>query len=277
MKYSPLLYKDRDAWMMSNNKKIAFIGMSGTGKTFVAEMLSSKHDWLHYSVDYMIGSLHLKDAILKNNGPLKLEKNQFSIQNLTALSHYLGKPGNPDRGGLAFKEYLNRQRKHAKAETLSMLDISNLIKNKSVEGNINIVCDTSGSLCEIVNPNDPKDKILSNIAKQTLIILIKEDEKQIVNLKDRFRKAPKPMYYQEKFLQKIWYEFCKKNNVNEKNANPDDFSLYGFEKLLAHRRPIYQAIATGWGIEISANEISDVKSDAELNQLVGDYLSLAGA
>ena len=36
----------------------------------------------------------------------------ITFQNLAPLSSYLGKPGNPDRGGLTFSEYRRRQSQH---------------------------------------------------------------------------------------------------------------------------------------------------------------------
>ena len=134
------------------------------------------------------------------------------------------------------------------------------------------MCDTSGSLCEIVHPQSHNDKILSTIAKQTLIILIKETYSHIEKLKERFKKAPKPMYYNENFLKKIWKEFCREKDVRESAANPKEFAIYGFEKLIKHRSPIYKNIAQYWGIEIPASDISKVRSEEDFRELVGAHL-----
>ena len=57
-----------------------------------------------------------------------------------------------------------------------------------------------------------------------------------------------------------------------KGKKTDEFSLYGFEKLIPHRRPIYDLIAKNWGIEIPFTEISKIKSASHLNKLI--YQSL---
>ena len=272
MIHSELLYKSKDDWLKSKKKKITLVGMSGLGKTFLAKMLHDKYQWVHYSVDYMIGSMYMKDLIFQNGNVSKI--NNFSIKNLSALSEYLGNPGNKLQDGLDFQVYVKRQREHRNAEISAMLNMGRFIKANTLSDRMNFVCDSSGSLCEIVNPNNPNDKILSRIAEQTLIILIKETDQHMDKLKSRFKKAPKPMYYNENFLNRIWQNFCSEKNVLHSDVNPYEFSLYGFEKLISHRRPIYNMIAKNWGIEIPAADINHVKSEMDLNHLIADYLPL---
>ena len=111
MIHSELLYPSKDDWLKSKKKKITLVGMSGLGKTFLAKMLHDKHQWVHYSVDYMIGSMYMKDLIFQNGNVSKI--NNFSIKNLSALSEYLGSPGNKLQGGLDFQVYMKRQRKNS--------------------------------------------------------------------------------------------------------------------------------------------------------------------
>ena len=41
---------------------------------------------------------------------------------------------------------------------------------------------------------------------------------------ERFRKAPKPMYYQPQFLDKTWAEYKRSQDItNDNDVNPDDF------------------------------------------------------
>ena len=49
----------------SANKTIVFIGMSGVGKTFTANLLP-KDQWSRYSVDYHIGANYLYQDIAEN-------------------------------------------------------------------------------------------------------------------------------------------------------------------------------------------------------------------
>ena len=60
-------------------------------------------------------------------------------------------------------------------------------------------------------------------------------------LVERFRKYPKPMYYQPAFLDAKWAEYKELNKIsNDDDVVPDDFAVWGFEQLLHHRIPLYQ-------------------------------------
>ena len=61
-------------------KRIALLGMSGLGKTFISRNLTKTDNWSHYSVDYEIGQLLFKD---QHENLLK----GFDIDNLTHLSN----------------------------------------------------------------------------------------------------------------------------------------------------------------------------------------------
>ena len=90
-------------------KRIALLGMSGLGKTFISRNLFKNDNWSHYSVDYEIGKL-----LFKNKHENLFE--DFDIDNLTNLSNFLGKPGSSSKGGIPFSEYVSRQRLHRDAE-----------------------------------------------------------------------------------------------------------------------------------------------------------------
>ena len=59
MRLSAKEFKDWD------NKRITLLGMSGVGKTRLANMLRSS-EWFHYSGDYRIGTRYLDEPILDN-------------------------------------------------------------------------------------------------------------------------------------------------------------------------------------------------------------------
>ena len=85
MKYFPLLYENKEAWLLSKTKKITLIGMSGLGKTFISHILHVKHGWLHYSVDFRIGANYLHDAIFKTSEKSEkiLNGKNFSVRRLS--------------------------------------------------------------------------------------------------------------------------------------------------------------------------------------------------
>ena len=284
-----MIYQNKKDWIKSPNKRVSLLGMSGLGKTRLSNMLQSTFNWFHYSVDYRIGTRYL-DEFIVDNFKQEAMKNAFlrelllsdsiyissnlNFNNLSPLSTYLGKPGKESLGGINFEKYKERQKQHREAEILSILDTNKFIeKSNDIYGYQNFVCDTSGSICEVVNPEDPNDPLLSHLAEDTLIILIKGSRKHKEQLIKRFKKDPKPIYYNEEFLNKKWSNFKDEFKVSNGNVDPDKFVLYCFEELLDYRTPIYNSIAKNWGITIDADDISKVKNENDFINLVSRYLS----
>ena len=282
-----MIYKNKKDWETSTNKRVSLLGMSGLGKTKLSNMLQSTFSWFHYSVDYRIGTRYLDEHIV-DNFKQEAMKNVFlrdlllsdsiyissnlNFNNLSPLSTYLGKPGSEDLGGIDFNLYKKRQKQHREAEILSVMDTNKFIeKSNNIYAYQNFVCDTSGSICEVVNPEDPNDPLLNHLSKNTLIILIKGDKKHKDQLIKRFKANPKPIYYNEKFLTEKWSNFKNINKVDNKNVDPEKFILYCFEDLLDHRIPIYDSIAKNWGITINADDISKVKNEKDFINLVSNY------
>ena len=284
-----MIYQNKKDWIKCPNKRVSLLGMSGLGKTRLSNMLQSTFNWFHYSVDYRIGTRYLDEYIV-DNFKQEAMKNAFlrelllsdsiyissnlNFNNLSPLSTYLGKPGKEALGGINFEKYKKRQKQHREAEILSILDTNKFIeKSNDIYGYQNFVCDTSGSICEVVNPEDPNDPLLSHLSKDTLIILIKGSKKHKEQLIKRFKKDPKPIYYNEHFLNKKWSNFKDEFKVSNSNVDPDKFTLYCFEELLDYRAPIYNSIAKNWGITIDADDISKVKNENDFINLVSHYLS----
>ena len=284
-----MIYQNKKEWIKSPNKRVSLLGMSGLGKTKLSNMLQSTFNWFHYSVDYRIGTRYL-DEFIVDNFKQEAMKNAFlrelllsdsiyissnlNFNNLSPLSTYLGKPGKETLGGINFEKYKERQKQHREAEILSILDTNKFIKKSNdIYGYQNFVCDTSGSICEVVNPEDPNDPLLSHLYEDTLIILIKGSRKHKEQLIKRFKKDPKPIYYNEDFLNKKWSNFKDEFKVSNSNVDPDKFILYCFEELLDYRTPIYNSIAKNWGITIDADDISKVKNENDFINLVSHYLS----
>lgn len=264
--------------MAKAQKPIAALGMSGVGKTRIASMLRRDANWFHYSVDYRIGTRYLGEAIADEfkreamktpvlrdmllSDSIYISSN-ITFDNLAPLSTWLGKPGDMKKGGIAFEEYLRRQRLHREAEISALLDTPLFVeKAKSIYGYDRFICDTGGSICEIVDPNDPNDCVLKSLSDTCTIVYIAGDEAHADALKARFAKTPKPMYYSEAFLTRIWAEYLKAKSVDEREVDPDDFIRSGFAQLIDWRRPRYEAIAKNWGVTVSAREIEMVTTPA---------------
>ncbi|MGZ8188322.1 MAG: ATPase, partial [Methylosarcina sp.] len=131
MKMSPQEFLD---WP---SKRITLLAMSGAGKTTLANKLP-KANWFHYSGDYRIGTKYLKEPILDNikrqamTVPFLRELllsdsiyigSKITVENLTPVSSFLGKLGNPKLGGLPLQEFKRRQKLHHQAEIAAMNDV----------------------------------------------------------------------------------------------------------------------------------------------------------
>ena len=240
-------------------KRIALLGMSGLGKTFVSRNLYKNDNWSHYSVDYEIGKL-----LFKNEHQNLFEG--FDIDNLTNLSNFLGKPGSSSKGGIPFSEYVSRQQLHRDAETEATLKACSLVETSPNLSHI--VCDTSGSICELVNPSDKEDILLTSLSRNFLIICLEAPDSIYQVLIDRFLARPKPMYYEENFLNSLWQTFKIGSSSTDDKINPDDFMIFGFKALIERRKAIYDMIAKNWGIRLNFENLRNVKTAADLMEAV---------
>jgi hypothetical protein len=240
-------------------KRIALLGMSGLGKTFISRNLFKNDNWTHYSVDYEIGKLLFKD---KHQNLI----DGFDVDNLTNLSNFLGKPGSSLKGGIPFSEYVSRQKLHRDAEKKATLNACSLIEKSP---NLSkMVCDTSGSICELVNPSDKEDILLTSLSRNFLIICLEAPDSIYQVLIDRFLAKPKPMYYEENFLHSLWQTFVIGSTDTEDKINPDDFMIFGFKALINRRKAIYDMIAKNWGIKLNFDILRNVKTAADLMEAV---------
>lgn len=263
-----------------NSKKLTLLGMSGVGKTHLAKILSRDEKWFHYSGDYRIGSHYLNDNILSDvrqkmmqdeylatlllDNSIKITNN-ISIDNLSSVSHFLGKVGNPNIGGLPLGEFNYRQNLHLDAEKNAMLDVGKFIKKSAKLGINNFINDAGGSLCEIDDA-----KIYQYLADETTIIYIRPSEKTKQTLIERAKTKPKPLYYNPDFFKKQVKKYLKKHNFSyAAQINPDAFVRDIFPNLVEYRVPKYQAIADKYGITINADDMYLCKTSADFFDLVG--------
>ena len=287
-----MIYPTPDAYLNAPRKAVALFGMSGLGKTRMASLLRETGDWFHYSVDYRIGTRYMGEHIADNFKRAAMQvpflrellmsdsvsiASNLTFENLAPLSTYLGKPGDPDRGGIAFDEYVTRQRQHRVAEIAAMQDTVHFIQRaEQIYGYPHFMCDTSGSLCEVVDPGDQDDPVLSQIVDHVLLVQIRGTEADADELVRRFTKAPKPMYYPEDFLRDSWQAYLSEKDVEAGKVDPDDFIRYGFRRLLTHRLPRYDAIAQNWGVTVTAENVAQVQTREDFDRLIADAIDGRG-
>jgi hypothetical protein len=287
-----MFYDTAGDWQRARQRRVALFGMSGLGKTRISAMLREEAAWFHYSVDFRIGTRYMGEHIV-DNFKREAMRNPFlrqllrsdsiyiasniTFQNLAPLSTYLGKPGDPARGGIPFEEYLRRQRQHRAAEIAATREALIFIEKASdIYGYDHFVCDTSGSLCEVVDPDDPADPVMSDLASATLPVWIRGAEEHVDELARRFDRAPKPMYYPEAFLTQLWCEYTAARGLAPERVDPDDFIRHGFRALMAHRLPRYRAMAERWGVTVEAAEVEAVRDPAAFDALIAAALDRRG-
>jgi hypothetical protein len=273
------------------SKSVTVLGMSGVGKTTLAALLQHE-SWFQYSVDYRIGTKYMDEVISDNfkreamRVPFLREllrkdsiyiRSNITFDNLAPLSTYLGKPGNAAKGGITFAEYTKRQNQHREAEIHSLLDVPFFIERaRDIYGYPNFVCDSGGSLCEVVDPDNAQDPVLKSLAENTLLLYIEGTPEHTKMLVKRFRKNPKPMYYQPAFLAAKWAEYKKLQGLkHDDDVDPDGFAVWGFEQLLHHRLPLYRKIAENFGYKIPMSAVPKVKSAADFTALIAQTINAA--
>lgn len=278
-----MLYSSGQDFADAPQKRVMLFGMSGLGKTHLSNMLRAAGNWFHYSVDYRIGTRYMGEYIADNfkreamKVPLLREllltdsvyiASNITFDNLAPLSTYLGKPGDPARGGVAFAEYCRRQQQHSEAEVAAMLDAPRFIERaQSIYGYENFVCDTSGSICEVINADDPADPVMQTLSDHLLPVWIKGSPEHRAELIRRFDRAPKPMYYQPEFLSQVWAEYLSQESKPAALVDPDAFLRFGYARLLEHRVPRYAAMAR-WGVTLTAAEVASVQNQPDLIALI---------
>jgi hypothetical protein len=265
-------------------KAVTVFGMAGVGKTRLGNLLR-KEDWFHFSVDFRIGTRHMGEYIVDNfkreamRVPFLAEllrsdsiyiSSNITFDNLEPLSTYLGTPGNPSRGGLPLAEYQRRQEQHRVAEVYSLLDVPYFIgRAKELYGYDNFLCDTGGSLIEVLDPRNAEDPVVKALSENTLLVYLKGSDDDAERLIDRFKAAPKPMYYPPVLLIEKWAEFKKLSGVkHDDDVDPDAFAVWGFEALLRDRLPRYRALADNFGYEIDAGDLAKVRDEKDFMELM---------
>ncbi len=283
-----MIYQSADDWRSTRSKRVLLFGMSGLGKTHISNMLRQEGNWFHYSVDYRIGTRYLGEHIddnlkreaMKNpflRGLLKTDSiyigSNITFEDLSPLSTFLGKPGNPDKGGMDIAEYRRRQDLHHEAEVAALRDTPYFIKRaQDLYGYDNFVCDSGGSICEVVDPEDPNDALLATLSKHVLMVWIKGDSAHNEELARRFSRSPKPMCYQRDFLARVWQDFLEKHGGDAQTVDPDEFVRHAYNRALAHREPRYAAMARNWGISVDAKDVSRVSNAQEFDALIARAL-----
>ena len=264
-------------------KAITLLGMSGVGKTTLAYKLP-KSQWFHYSGDYRIGTKYLAEPILDNIKQQAMQvdflrdllrsdsiyiASNVTVHNLAPVASFLGKIGRKDLGGLNVGEFKARQRLHEQAEIGAMRDVEQFIeKAHDIYGYEQFINDAGGSICELDDP-----QMLDVLAGHTVIIYLSADQAMEEKMIRRSIENPKPMYYQEAFLDEQLQAFMGETGLSSPaEIVPDEFVRWIFPRHVAHRRPKYEALADRYGYTVDARAAECVTGEAELLELVAEAM-----
>jgi hypothetical protein len=270
------------------HKKLTLLGMSGVGKTHLASLLR-RHDWFHYSADYRIGKRYLDEPILDNIKQQAMQvpflrdllrrdwidiKNNIKVDDLGPVLSFVGKPGEPARGGIEYEEFNRRQALYREAEIAAMRDVPTFIrKAREIYGYAHFVNDVGGSLCELDEPS-----VIDLLVEQTLILYIQvttpEEETGLIR---RAQADPKPLYFRPAFLaEHLPAYLAEKQLASITAADPDDFTRWVFPRLFRSRVPRYQAIADPHGYTVTSREVAGVRDEQDFLALVETAIARQG-
>ena len=277
--------KDMDsaAFRNSPTRAVTLLGMSGSGKTTLASKLP-RDRWFHYSGDYRIGTRYLDEPILDN---VKREAmkvpfladllrtdsiylcHNITINNLAPVALFLGMIGDPAKGGLPVEEFKRRQALHRQSEIAAMYDVREFIqKTRDLYGYPYFINDAGGSLCEL---NEPE--VIRQLAQDTLIVYLKPSEFLFDQIVERSLRHPKPMYYQDRFLDEVLPQYLEEKSLkSSREIVPEKFFAWMFPRLVEHRLPLYQAIADEYGVVVEADRIDSIEGEEDFIELVCEAL-----
>jgi GTPase SAR1 family protein len=273
----------RSEFLRWPHKAITLLGMSGVGKTTLAYKLP-RSKWFHYSGDYRIGTKYLDEPILDNikRQAMKVDflrdllrsdsiyiASNITVHNLEPVATFLGKIGRPDLGGLPVAEFKKRQRLHRTAEIGAMCDVEGFIgKAQELYGYDHFINDAGGSLVELDD-----ERTIRTLADNTLILYLKPDAELERKLVQRAIEDPKPLYYQEPFLDAKLAEYLSEAELGgTEEIVPDEFVRWIFPALVAHRRPRYEALAQQHGYTLNARLAEAITGEQDFLECVASAL-----
>lgn len=274
MKFSVNTFR---AW---EHRKITLLGMSGVGKTYLS-MLLRRHDWFHYSGDYRIGTRYLDEPILDLIKQQAMQvpflrdllrrdwiaiRNNIKVDDLGPVLSFVGKLGDPERGGVPLADFEHRQAQYREAEIAAMHDVpAHIAKAQEIYGYCHFVNDVGGSLCELEEPS-----VIDLLVKHTLMLYIQvtdqEEERKLIR---RAQSDPKPLYYRPEFLREQLAVYLQEQGLEyAAEMDPDEFTRWVFPRLFHSRIPRYEAIAKPHGYTVTSQEVSQVRDEADFLELL---------
>jgi len=280
VRLSPREFRD---W---ENKCVTLIGMAGVGKTRLASLLRRFH-WFHYSADYRIGTRYLGEPILDHVKQQAMRvpflrdllrsdsiyiSNNITVDTLDPVTSFLGRIGNPERGGLSLKEFKRRQALYRQALVAAMKDVPEFIrKAREIYGYRHFVNDTAGSVCELDSP-----ELVDLLAAHTLILYVRPTDEDVRGLLRSVEEDLRPLCYREEFLDEQLASYMRETGLRYVALiEPEDFYRWVVPRLYAARAERYERIASRHGYTVTTSDVEGVRDEAGFLGLVEDVLDRA--
>ena len=275
----------RGEFLRWERKAVTLLGMSGVGKTTLANKLP-KTDWFHYSGDYRIGTKYLAEPIVDNVKRAAMQvpflrgllcsdsiyiRSNITVHNLEPLSTFLGKVGDPSMGGLTCEEFLARQRLHHDAEVAAMRDVVDFVeKTHDIYGYEHFINDAGGSVCDLDD-----SETVELLAAHTMVVYVRADEGMEQELIRRQKAHPKPLYYGEPFFRRSLALYLETEGLDSPDEiDPDRFVRWIFPRLVERRRPLYEGIAAAHGYTVTAADAETVRDERDFIDLVAGAIEV---
>ena len=227
--------------MSVSNRAVTLLGMSGAGKTYFSQRLA-EWGWTHYSNDL---------EIAKRLGI------EVTVDDLSALSKFIGQVGDEEQGGMALVEFKRRQQMYIDAEMDVLANMGASVTDAP------FVNDSTGSFCEV-----PDEALIADVAGESTLVYIETDEDSHAEVIARAVQYPKPLYFPPALFDGWLDEYCAQEGVSAEAMEPNGFSAWVFPKLFASRLPKYERLAQRYGVKVAAKDLHACADEAAFLELI---------
>jgi len=239
-------------------KAVTLMGMSGVGKTYLSNKLAS-WGWECHSCDFLIGAEYLKDELTR----------KMDVLDMSPLSEFVGKVGNPELGGLSLDVFRQRQKMYYDAECATLRDAVQAMDKQQGHGLVN---DSTGSICEIED-----EALLALVFDKSLLVYIEASAAEKKRVLQRAQDYPKPLFFPTAFFDERLTTFMAENNLHVVDEIiPDEFARWVFPFLFDARLPKYKRLAHRYGITISSSTFRNIDNEKDFVRILRDAVQEQG-
>lgn len=117
-----------------------------------------------------------------------------------------------------------------------------------------------------------REECWEELSARTVILYMRADSEMEATLIERSKACPKPLSYEDDFLDQHVAEFKETVGLTSvADIMPDDFVQWVFPKLVAHRRPQYESLAEQYGHTIDASLFADLRDGEDFIDMVCEF------